>query len=130
MICWFGCVDTMNFFERTIFKDDTIFKKIYFSDSTVYLSEISIKDIAGNTIEHTQEIQRTPKVSSIYYSNGLVKEEIFAKPGFSPSRIVYKYKDSNFKTETHFYKNGDATEPGYENTFDKSMNWICQNGIL
>jgi hypothetical protein len=54
MIHWFSDTDTMNFFENTIIREDTVFKKIYFSDSTLYWSEISIQDKTGRVIEcHT-----------------------------------------------------------------------------
>jgi hypothetical protein len=115
MIHWFSDTDTMNFFENTIIREDTVFKKIYFSDSTLYWSEISIQDKTGRVIEWILERPTAPKVTRNYYANGLVKEEKFTDPNCSFTKITYKYNASNIKTKmTLFEKNGDSSEFKYE----------------
>lgn len=126
MIPWFSDIDTMNLFVNTKSNEDTIFKKIYFSDSTLYWYEISIKDKRGRVIEWILEKPPLPKESRRYYSNGLVKEINFYKSYYGLTKITYKYKDLNLKTEILFYKNGDSSEYNYTYTFDKNTNWISQ----
>jgi len=126
MIRWFSDVDTMNLFVNTKSSEDTTFKKIYFSDSTLYWSEISIKDKRGSVIEWFLEKPPLPRENRLYYSNGLIKEKIIYKSHFGLTKVVYKYKDLNLISKTHFYKNGDSFEHNYTYTFDKNMNWISQ----
>jgi len=106
-------------------------KKIYFSDSTLYRSEISIKDKKGRVIEWISECPPQPKVSTSYYSSGLIKEEFFPQPIYGLSKTVYKYDELNLKTEIHYYENNrTSTEFKYEYSYDKNMNWISQTMYL
>jgi hypothetical protein len=132
MIRCFSDEDTVDFFVNTITADDTIFNKIYFSDSTLYRSEISIIDKYGREIANTLVKPALPKISTNYNSNGFETEKVFEKPSFwnGQTRTTFKYKDANLESELNFYENGEIIEYNYHYSFDINGNWIVRTEYL
>jgi len=123
----FSGLDTMYFFDNTVSKGDTTFKKTYFANSRLFRSEIIIKDKSGREIEKQLEYPpgSTKQIKS-YYSSGLIKEIKYSASPFDLSRVVYKYNDLNKITNEVLYNkdNKVLSECKYEYSYDKNNNWI------
>jgi len=127
MIRYFKDIDTMYFFENTISKGDTIFKYMYFADSTLYKSEIKVIDKIGRETDYILQFPPRPKVHFTYYTNGLVKEKIFSEPMILLDRIKFEYNEQNLIAEEIYYDNDKVSlKIKYEYSYDKNKNWITR----
>jgi len=125
MIRFFSDIDTVTFYEQTNSTIDTVYKKIYFSDSTLYRSEIQVFDKLGREINYFLEYPPSLKIIKSYYSSGLIKESYYSDNLNRVTKTKYEHNDKGLKTkETYFENDQVIMELNYDYTLDKNNNWI------